>query len=262
MRLKKKKNQRKSVRFYRACFGFREPFKILCDGTFIHHLLRHSIPLSQLSKLLSSSTKVFVTKCIVGELRSLGDSHSDSVKTACTLLTARCDHERRRKSAASCIESVIGGNNSEHFFVATQDTDLRMKLKEIPGVPVIYGLKNSLFLEPPSDRQRQFVTSTEEERLHISEPEYNMLKKRVGIQVTTESSDSGESFENETVIKQAVTKTNNTGRMLGVADTCKFKRKKAKDGEVSSASKRKRNRKRKKGQMERKLAEVKLVEAG
>jgi U3 small nucleolar RNA-associated protein 23 len=31
----------------------------------------------------------------------------------------------------SCIIEVVGENNSEHFFVASQDTDLRKKLEEV-----------------------------------------------------------------------------------------------------------------------------------
>ena len=42
----------------------------------------------------------------------------------------RCDHERR-KSAEACFVEIIGENNPEHFFVATQDTDLRKKFQEV-----------------------------------------------------------------------------------------------------------------------------------
>ena len=43
-------------------------------------------------------------------------------------LLFRCDHEKR-KSAVSCITRIIGENNSEHFFVATQDAELQKKFK-------------------------------------------------------------------------------------------------------------------------------------
>lgn len=42
----------------------------------------------------------------------------------------RCEHEKC-KSADACIMEVVGGKNSEHFFVASQDTDLRKKLQEV-----------------------------------------------------------------------------------------------------------------------------------
>ena len=41
MRFKKQKRHMKTVRFFSVSFGFRQPFKVLCDGTFIHHLLHN-----------------------------------------------------------------------------------------------------------------------------------------------------------------------------------------------------------------------------
>lgn len=43
----------------------------------------------------------------------------------------RCDHEKR-KSAIACITEVIGEKNTEHFFVATQDAELRKKFQQVP----------------------------------------------------------------------------------------------------------------------------------
>ncbi|KAF5177153.1 rRNA-processing protein UTP23-like protein [Thalictrum thalictroides] len=132
MKVKKQKRHRRIVRFYSACFGIREPFKILCDGTFIHHLLTNKLtPAGQaLSNILGGSTQLFTTRCIIAELKSLGASHSDSYHEACSLITARCDHEKR-VTGVQCIEEVIGEDNSEHFFVATQDSDLKNKLQEV-----------------------------------------------------------------------------------------------------------------------------------
>lgn len=42
----------------------------------------------------------------------------------------RCDHDKR-KSAVDCITEIIGENNADHFFVATQDADLRKKFQEV-----------------------------------------------------------------------------------------------------------------------------------
>lgn len=64
MRLKRQKRHRKIVRFYSACFGFRDPFKVVCDGTFVHHLLSHGITPADtaLSNVLGAHVKVFTTR--------------------------------------------------------------------------------------------------------------------------------------------------------------------------------------------------------
>lgn len=41
-----------------------------------------------------------------------------------------CDHEKS-KTADACIADIIGQKNPEHFFLATQDNDLRKKFQEV-----------------------------------------------------------------------------------------------------------------------------------
>ncbi|XWS32573.1 hypothetical protein CRYUN_Cryun22dG0001100 [Craigia yunnanensis] len=132
MRFKKQKRHRKTVRFFSVCFGFRQPFKVLCDGTFIHHLLHNDLTPADkaLSNCLSASVKLFTSSCVLAELKKLGASQSASFQAARKLAIARCDHEKR-VSADACIVEVIGEHNSEHFFVATQDADLRKKLQKM-----------------------------------------------------------------------------------------------------------------------------------
>ncbi|CAL9194906.1 unnamed protein product [Musa hybrid cultivar] len=240
MRVKKQKRHRKVVRFYSACFGFREPYKVLCDGTFIHHLLHHRLTPADdvIFHLLGARALLFTTRCIIGELRSLGESHSEALEAAQQLFTARCDHEKR-VGATACVESVIGETNSEHFFVATQDADMRKKFREVgfvPGVPVIYGLRNSLFIEQPSAQQRQYAKSTEEKRLHMGESEYLKLYKSDLKGVIT-----NDSTNRLTEGTQLTRNISTTKRMLGVAEKSKFKRKRAKGPNPLSCKKKKKD---------------------
>lgn len=175
-------------------------------------------------------------------------------------------------AAPKCIEDVVGEGNAEHFFVATQDADLRKKFREVPGVPLIYGLKNSLFIEQPSKHQREYVASAEEKRLHMSNSECPRLHKRGHDSSENNMIDlpsEHDGSENVVMKTQATENTYAARRKLGVADKSKFKRKIAKgpnplsckkkkkretsssaqkEGGVSSTTKRKRVRKRKRTQ--------------
>ncbi|CAK9141771.1 unnamed protein product [Ilex paraguariensis] len=243
MRLKKQKRHRRTVKFYTACFGFHEPFKVLCDGTFVHHLLvNRIIPAdTALSNTLGATVKIFTTRCVLAELRSLGDSYSESLNEARKLMIARCEHEKR-KSAVACITEVIGESNPEHFFIATQDADLRKKFQEIPGVPVIFGLRNALFLEQPSAFQHKFAKSAEKDRSHMTQLEYKMLnmskKKQLATEEEEDSSDVNEGVEGQISGCQAL-KTNNTRKRTDVKDKVQFKRKKAKGPNPLSCKKKK-----------------------
>ncbi|XP_050382357.1 uncharacterized protein LOC126799238 [Argentina anserina] len=229
MRVKKQKRHRKIVRFYTACYGFRQPYKVLCDVTFVHHLVTNRITPADkaLSNILGAPVTLFTTKCAVAELKmhgpSLGPSHSESLEAANSLVTARCDHEDTM-SADDCIMDVIGKNNSEHFFVATQQADLRKRILKIPGVPVVYALRTALLLEAPSDTQRQFVKTSEEQRLHMTDLEYKMLEKTVRGTKNMFDVGSGDQF----LEVPAVEKRRATRKELGVKDEVLFKRKKAK----------------------------------
>jgi len=74
MRVKKQKQLRRHVNFYKTCFGFREPFKVLCDGTFVHYSLSQRLGGLQdsLSAILGAPAKPLVTRCVGGGLRFSG----------------------------------------------------------------------------------------------------------------------------------------------------------------------------------------------
>ena len=64
MKMKKQKRHRRSVAFFTTCYNFRAPFKILCDGTFIHHLLTNHITPADtaISNILGAPVKLFTTR--------------------------------------------------------------------------------------------------------------------------------------------------------------------------------------------------------
>lgn len=236
MRLKKQKRHRRSVRFFTTCYGFRAPFKILCDGTFIHHLLINRITPADtaLSNILGSPVKLFTTRCVLAELKSLGEDYADSLNVARDLAPARCDHEKRT-SGEACLADVIGEKNIEHFFVASQDADLRKKFQEIPAVPVIFALRNALFLESPSQSQQQFAKAAEAERSHMNESEFKLLinnKNR-----SSETEDPETSLLPNVFIEELMKNANK--RKTDVEDPVQFKRKRAKGPNPLSCKKKK-----------------------
>ncbi|EEF32186.1 rRNA-processing protein UTP23, putative [Ricinus communis] len=240
MRVRKQKRHRRAVRFYVTCYGFRQPYKILCDGTFVHHLIVNRIaPADEaLANILGGPVKLFTTRCVHAELKRLGKSYSESLQAAHLLMTARCDHEKV-KSAEACILEVIGQNNPEHFFVATQDFDLRKKFREVPAVPLIFGLRNSLHLEPPSAFQHAFVKASEEERLHATELEQKMLKTTTKSILGHEGEIEGPKDQN--LEMQPVEKKHSARNKTDVKDRPQFKRKRAKGPNPLSCKKKKKD---------------------
>lgn len=241
MRLKKQKQNRKSVRFYKACFAFREPYKVLCDGTFVHQMLESRLGTANeaLSALLGGHTKVFVTRCVIDELKKLGESFSGTVLATRRLTTARCNHEML-KSALECLEAMVGADNPEHFFVATQDTGLRRKFRQVPGVPLVFVQKNSLLLEPPSEYQHQIARMSETERMHMNEKEYMALETHKAKKIASnEDGTNGHEISGDELSKETESHNSKRRQVLAVKDRPRFKRKKAKGPNPLSCKKKK-----------------------
>ncbi|BBN04553.1 U3 small nucleolar RNA-associated protein 23 [Marchantia polymorpha subsp. ruderalis] len=179
MRVKKQKQVRRHVRFFKACCGFREPFKVLCDGNFVHAALTARMGGLQdaLPNFLGSAAKAFVTRCVIQELRKLGEVFSGTVLAARRLDIAKCNHEPP-VSAAECVEAMIGKNNPEHFFVATQDFELRKRIRKVPGGGIIFAQNTGLIMEPPSTQQVAYARMSEAERAHMAEREQKIIEER------------------------------------------------------------------------------------
>ncbi|KAH7315477.1 hypothetical protein KP509_21G051300 [Ceratopteris richardii] len=179
MRVKKQKINRRTIRFYKTCCGFREPFKVLCDGTFLHYLVAHKMsqPAEHLSRLLSGSCRPFTTRCVIAELKRLGAPFSQALSLAKGLDAAKCNHEPL-KPAGDCLENLVGERNPEHFFVATQDVELRIKLRQVPAVGIILAQNNFLVLEPPSEKQRAVAYSDEAQRNRSNDKEFRIIEGR------------------------------------------------------------------------------------
>ncbi|KAK9689517.1 hypothetical protein RND81_09G064300 [Saponaria officinalis] len=235
MRFTKQKRHRKVVRFYTACFAFREPFKVLCDGTFVHHLSHHNLsPQKTVSNALASPVQLFTTKCAVAELESLGRSYVGSLNAAHRdYRIARCVHDEN-VSAWDCIVETIGDDNPEHFFVASQDSGLRRHCQKIPGVPLMYGLRNAVYLDQLSSFQREYVKASEEERLRMTESEYKLLQNRLKKLSEVDSSTTENANGDEMSAPRVLDNRKASRRGLDVKDKAQFKRKKAKVIFISS----------------------------
>lgn len=63
MKIKRQKQAKKAISFYKYNFNFREPFQILIDGTFCQAALKNKIQIKeQLPKYLMGEVRLCTTK--------------------------------------------------------------------------------------------------------------------------------------------------------------------------------------------------------
>ena len=112
------------------------PYPILIDTNFLSHTVRGKLPLLEtLMECLSATVRPMITSCVMAELEKLGDKYRLCLQLARDERWERlaCDH--KGVYADDCIvDRVI---KSRVYLVATNDKDLKRRIRKIPGVPII-----------------------------------------------------------------------------------------------------------------------------
>lgn len=139
-------------------FGFRPPFRIVLDGTFCQAALETRTNIRErIPAYLGLPVAAVTTKCVMDELGAMGDDFRGAKLVAKRCEIKKCGHHGMTLGADECIASFIGPKNRNNYLVATQDPDLKAKLRKVPGVPLISLNHGQLVLEKPSVETLEFI---------------------------------------------------------------------------------------------------------
>lgn len=168
MKVKREKTHKRFMSLYHNAFKFRTPYQLIVDGTFLHACRASSMQLLEgAQRTLVGDTKLMTTYCCYAELKKLGPDFRPTAAWAKKLQKVhKCNHSPAI-SAAECIKEVIGIKNENRFCVASNDKNLRIYLRTIPAVPLLYINKSVMILEPPS---QSTLSSMQESEIHKTEP--------------------------------------------------------------------------------------------
>ncbi|XP_075962384.1 rRNA-processing protein UTP23 homolog [Anarhichas minor] len=162
MGLKRQKQAKKTISFYKYNFSFREPFQILFDGTFCQAALTNKIQIKeQMPKYLMGEVQLCTTSCALKELETLGKDLYGAKLILQRFQTRRCPHFKEPVPASDCLLSMLGETNPHNYFVATQDRSLTEGLKKIPGVPLLYIILNTIVLDKPCQTSLDHVRAVQ-----------------------------------------------------------------------------------------------------
>ncbi|XP_067888275.1 rRNA-processing protein UTP23 homolog [Heterodontus francisci] len=153
MKIKRQKTAKRLLAFYKYNYGFREPFQVLLDGTFCQAALKNKIQIKeQMPKYLMGEVQLCTTSCVLKELQSLGKELYGAKLIAQRFQVRNCPHLKNAVDASTCLLSMVENNNLHHYFVATQDQELTVKIKKLSGVPLMYIIQNTMVLDKPSPK--------------------------------------------------------------------------------------------------------------
>eukprot|EP00397_Hematodinium_sp_SG-2012_P060942 GEMP01080010.1.p1 GENE.GEMP01080010.1~~GEMP01080010.1.p1 ORF type:complete len:299 (+),score=62.15 GEMP01080010.1:47-898(+) len=184
LRVKRQKKVHRILRHYRVTFDLQEPYKLLCDPTFIFQSLEKKVHIKeQIPKLLGARVTPMVTNCGMAELRRLkteiGDKFLGALIIAKGFYRVKCNHEEPI-TASKCIEELMSERDKK-WMIASQDNALRAVLRAIPGIPILTLSGQVPTLEPPSESSTSVHHAQELEKLKVADWERPKLveKKRL-----------------------------------------------------------------------------------
>ena len=174
----KAKHYRRIMRFYRLQFKISEPYRVLCDGNFVFRAIEEKLSLFEfLPRYLGGPGEMCSTPCIMHELRALGEDAAEAVHLLERAKILRCKH-KDAVSPAECIKSMTAVRGKRNrYVVATQDHQLRVALREFPGIPLLYLNLNAFVIEDPSPATRAAAVQAEEDKMGATKEERRVLEE-------------------------------------------------------------------------------------
>ncbi|RVD81092.1 uncharacterized protein DFL_008969 [Arthrobotrys flagrans] len=122
--------------FFQYNEALKPPYSILIDTNFLNHTLQNKLdPITAFLDCLYAKCIPIITDCVMAELEKLGSKYRLALRLARDERFERlkCDHKGTYADdciVRRCMESKI-------YIVATNDRDLKRRIRKIPGVPVM-----------------------------------------------------------------------------------------------------------------------------
>lgn len=130
---------------------------------------------------MQAELKLLTTSCVILETEKLGSKVFGALLILKQYSVHKCGHERKPITAANCLLSMLGKTNDKHYIIATQDVDLQHKVRNIPGVPLLYLHQKAPFLERPSEVSLAAATSRLEGLTQVEKLAIEEMKRKKGL---------------------------------------------------------------------------------
>lgn len=120
--------------------GFRSPYQVLVDDSFLRAAEKHCIKFPTIKDILKGEPKLYMSKCTYELHRSHQSQHDFSGE--CKIID--CGHPTHN---TRCPHEFIGDANLHHYILATGNARLIGELKHNKHIPVLRTFKGTLKIE-------------------------------------------------------------------------------------------------------------------
>ncbi|KAI9714526.1 MAG: hypothetical protein M1820_000487 [Bogoriella megaspora] len=138
--------QQPSALFFQHNTSLVPPYSVLVDTNFLSHTVQHKLDLlpTMMDCLLAKCTPI-ITSCVMAELEKLGTKYRIALRIARDERWERLKCSHRGVYADDCIVDRVVKHRV--YIVATNDKDLKNRLRKIPGVPIMSVARGKYVIE-------------------------------------------------------------------------------------------------------------------
>jgi len=114
-----------------------------------------------------------ITTCDMRHLYNAKPKNETLILQAKEYERRRCNHQDLEEplSSLECLSSVVdpkdSGTNKHRYVIASNDSSVRAKMRQIAGVPVIYISRSVVLMEPMADVTEQFREREEKSKFKL-----------------------------------------------------------------------------------------------
>ena len=125
-----------SALFFKFNDAIKPPYQVLIDTNFINFSIQKKIDIIRgLMDCLMAKCIPIITDCVMAELEKLGSKYRIALKLAKDPRIQRLSCSHPGTYADDCLVNRVMQHKS--FIVATNDADLKRRIRKVPGVPLI-----------------------------------------------------------------------------------------------------------------------------
>lgn len=142
--------QQSSALFFQYNTQLGPPYHILIDTNFVHYSIKNKLDIiKNMMDCLYAKCIPYITDCVMAELEKMGQKYKMALKIVKDPRFQRITCMHKGTYADDCLVNRI--TQHKCYIVATNDRDLKNRIRKIPGVPIMYVAQHKYTIERMPD---------------------------------------------------------------------------------------------------------------
>lgn len=144
------KPQQSSALFFQYNTQLGPPYHILIDTNFVHYSIKNKLDIiKNMMDCLYAKCIPYITDCVMGELEKMGQKYKMALKVVKDPRFQRITCLHKGIYADDCLVNRV--TQHKCYIVATNDRDLKNRIRKITGVPIMYVSQHKYTIERMPD---------------------------------------------------------------------------------------------------------------